>query len=262
MTQAVLITNDKSAPNPFAALKPVVLASPDPVRLANVGANAVWIVWKAHDLRAFIPFFATKAVAQNSVLILDSSFERLNLLNAVFKRVVAEGHGTHLLPHGDLIDVLGSPRPEDLLIGYSLDKEDETIVFHRGNFETLVVPFDFFRAKGSRPRPNFNDCTIIDCGQTVRLGTYEAATDAILYELDADFRRRMKRKERVGDKSFGACLRRLRLQKGLKLQDFTPHVAERQMGRIERNEIANPRPETLRKIARRLGVRVGDITSY
>jgi hypothetical protein len=36
------------------------------------------------------------------------------------------------------------------------------------------------------------DIAVTDFGQTVRLGVYEAATDAILCEFDDDYRRRAK----------------------------------------------------------------------
>ena len=60
----------------------------------------------------------------------------------------------------------------------------------------------------------------------------------------------------------GAALRRIRIQKGLRLADFAPEITEKEMGRIERGQVTAPRRETLEKIARRLGVAVEDLASY
>src|SRR5262249_17186695 len=102
---------------------------------------------------------------------------------------------------------------------------------------------------------------IIDSGQTIRLGEFEAAGDAILYEIDPEARRRMRAKEVEQDSSFGGSLRRLRLQKGLARADFEP-ISAKTIARIERGEVQAPRGAKLKRIAKRLGVTTGDISSY
>jgi hypothetical protein len=62
--------------------------------------------------------------------------------------------------------------------------------------------------------------SVVDGGQTVRLGEFEAAADAILYAFDAEARRRAKQRSIEKDASFGGALRRLRLQRGLRREDF------------------------------------------
>ena len=100
-----------------------------------------------------------------------------------------------------------------------------------------------------------------DCGNTVRLGSYEAAADAILYEADPNFRSRLLAKKRAEDKTFGACLRRLRLLRGLGQGDFGD-VAAKTIARIERGETEAPHGHTLRVIAARLGIEPDEILSY
>jgi len=100
-----------------------------------------------------------------------------------------------------------------------------------------------------------------DFGHTIKLGEYEASADAILYEIDADYRRMLNKERQQNERSFGASLRRLRLQKRLKRSDFSP-LAAKTVARIERNEIAKPHGKSLEILARRLGVAVDEIETY
>ncbi len=111
------------------------------------------------------------------------------------------------------------------------------------------------------PKPDFTDFEVIDTGQTLRFGEYEAATDAILYEFDRASRQRMKKREIAADQSFGGALRRLRLQRGLTRGDFEP-LSDKTIARIERGEVDKPHGDTLAMIAKKLGVEPGDIESY
>jgi MmyB-like transcription regulator ligand binding domain len=94
----------------------------------------------------------------------------------------------------------------------------------------LAVPFGWFRASPGSAKPNFEDFEVMDGGQTVRLGQYEAAVDAILYEFDSEARARMKSNAIEEDETFGGALRRLRLARGISLRlmfdpkELRPHV--------------------------------------
>jgi transcriptional regulator with XRE-family HTH domain len=72
----------------------------------------------------------------------------------------------------------------------------------------------------------------------------------------------MKEREIEHDSSFGGALRRLRLQKGLTREDFEPEISAKTIARIERGEVEEPREDTLKAIAKRLGVAPGEITSF
>jgi hypothetical protein len=134
-------------------------------------------------------------------------------LHAIFRFVVSADEGVRLLPTDELVDVLGSPNREDLFVGAAVAPADAAVILYRGSLEPLVVPLTWFRARPGGPRPDAASLAITDSGQTVRLGNYEAATDAILYEFDDAYRRRAKKRQMERDRSFGGALRRLRLQK-------------------------------------------------
>jgi DNA-binding Xre family transcriptional regulator len=186
---------------------------------------------------------------------------RREILHARFRVVIAPDDGTRLLPTEEMADVLSDEHAEDFFIGGVVDRDDKALVLYRGNFEPLLVPLEWFKAKPRRPRPDFDALALTDSGNTVRLGDYEAGADAILYEFDADARRRMREREIRKDTSFGGSLRRLRLQKGLSRSDFAP-LSSKTIARIERGDVEAPRGETLDEVARHLGVPAGDIGSY
>ena len=82
-----------------------------------------------------------------------------------------------------------------------------------------------------------------------------ASSDAILYEIDEEYRRKLNKDRQSSEKSFGASLRRLRIQRRLRRSDFAP-LAEKSIARIERNEVGKPHGQSLKIIAQRLGVAV------
>ncbi len=98
-------------------------------------------------------------------------------------------------------------------------------------------------------------------GRTVALGTYEASADAILYDLDAEYRRWLNKVRRQDERTFGAALMRQRKQRRLKRSDFAP-VSAKEIARIERGEAEKPRAKTLQPIAHRLGVRAEEIAIH
>lgn len=136
------------------------------------------------------------------------------------------------------------------------------MTFWRGNFESLTVPVSAFEQSGTGPKPDFRDMGIIDGGQTVKLGKYEAAVDAILYEHDAEYRRAISKKRWSEDRSFGAALRRLRKQRGLRREDFQPDLTARTIGRIEQGKIRRVQRRTLQALAKRLEVNPEDIGTF
>ncbi len=138
---------------------------------------------------------------------------------------------------------------------------DRALVLYRGNLERLVVPFSWFKTVPKGPRPDFSRSCVADFGQTIALGEYEAAVDAVLFEFDADARRRMKDREIAQDDSFGGALRRRRLELGLSRSDFAP-LRAKTIARIERGEVAEPHGATMDVIAQRLGVSADEIGSY
>jgi hypothetical protein len=183
------------------------------------------------------------------------------LLHAHFRFVVSVAAGARLLPDDELVEVLGSDNSTDLLIGGEVIPARSEILLYRGNLEPLTVPLQWFASRSGSPGPDLTAFAVTDYGQTVRLGSYEASTDAILYEFDEDYRARAKKRLMEQDASLGGSIRRLRLQKGLRQSDF-PGVTAKEIARIEKGAVKKPHLETLKIIARKAGVPVAKIASY
>ena len=83
------------------------------------------------------------------------------------------------LPQEILSEVLAAPHRAKLLIGCHVDKYDNTISFWNGELKKFTVPFSFFEPSGTT-KPNFFNVSIIDYGQTIKLGDYEAASGCVI----------------------------------------------------------------------------------
>jgi hypothetical protein len=251
------------APEPrFKGFQGTTLRRPEEVRAAFVAHRKAQWVAARWGLRLVVDLGGEGRGTWHRLLCLERlDAARRELLSAAFRLVVAPGEHTTVLSLSDLREVLSTEHPQDYFVGGVVDRDDGALVLYRGNLERLVVPLSWFRPTGRGSTPNFDDFEIIDCGQTVRFGDYEAATDAILYEFDRAARQRMKKREIQKDRSFGGALRRLRLQKGLSRADFG-HLTERTIARIERGEVKEPHGPTLRTIAKRLGVKPDEIPTY
>ena len=186
--------------------------------------------------------------------------QSLAAISNCFKRYsVAE----HWLPPEELGEALSAENRSELFIGGSVDHQSETITLLRGGGKrrSLTVPFTAFEPSGTGTRPDFHRFSLTDCGQTIRLGDYEAAADAILYEYDPDYRRRIHKERKRSEQSFGASLRRLRLQRGLTREDFAPTSAKT-IARIEQGKVKRLQSRTLQTLASRLGVRPDEIQMF
>jgi hypothetical protein len=166
-----------------------------------------------------------------------------------------------LLSIGELVEALNSAHRTDLFVGVAPARADNAVILYRGNLEPLVVPVTWFKPVPGGPRPDVCDVAVTDCGQTIRLGKYQASAAVILYEFDEDYRRRAKLRQRQVDRSLGGALRQVRLQKGLRQKDFSGLTAK-EIARIERGEVKKPHQRTLAKIARRIGTRVEETSTY
>ena len=169
--------------------------------------------------------------------------------------------GFRWLPNRELVSALLRGDASERFIGGIVDLKSKTITLLKGDAETIIIPFSLFPPSGNGVKPDFAKLGFTDYGQTVRFGPYEAAADAILYETDLNYRRRLNRLRQESERNFGASLRRLRKQKGLGRKDFLP-ISSKEIARIERNEVQKPHAATLEVIADRLGVRPDEIESY
>lgn len=228
--------------------------------LERSGRRAVWVAPSVAAVQLLLAALAGRPKGDQRLLSLEpANGARHSLLHAIFRFVVSADEGIRLLRVDELADVLGAANREDLFVGVAV--ADAVVVLYRGNLEPMVVPLAWFRTRPGGPKPDTADLAITDSGQTVRLGEYEAATDAILYEFDAAYRRRAKKREVERDNSFGGALRRLRLQKGLRRNDFDG-VTAKEIARIERGEVKKPHPRTVATVAKRLGVPAKQVATY
>ena len=264
MTDAIfLLDHEEKLRKEFAALQPEVLRSPSQVREAferYPRRRALWIASTASSMRFLASLQGSRTGDQRLLLLERVDGARHELLHALFRFVVAFDNGVKLLPSEEIAEVMASTHRDDLFIGGTLDVTDGRLVLYRGSLEPLVVPISWFKLP-ENPRLSSKDFEVTDFGQTIRLGTIEAAADAILYDFDPEARRRAKQRSRANDTSFGGALRRLRLQRGLRRDEFAG-ISAKEIGRIERGEVAKPHAETLAKLARQLGVRPQEIETF
>ncbi len=146
-------------------------------------------------------------------------------------------------------------------IAAAADPVTRTVSLVRADCQPLVLPFSFFEPTGDGTTPDFAKVRVTDFGRTVAFGPYEASADAILYEVDPDYRKELNRRRKSAEKTFGAALYRLRKQKKLRRSDFAP-LSPKTVARIERNEIGKPHGRTLQTLADRLGVPPDEIATY
>lgn len=187
--------------------------------------------------------------------------ESIQPLDDLFRPFVWKTDNFQFLPLAELAEVLSDERRGDLFIGGYADPHNQTLTLVRGDLRRLSVPLSLFRPSGTGAKADAFRLRFTDYGNTVRLGDYEAAADAILYEADPDYRRRLLGRRRAEDKTFGSCLRRLRLQRGLRQADFGK-VSAKTIARIERGETEAPHGRTFQLIAARLGVEPDEIADY
>ncbi len=150
--------------------------------LSRVGEGAVWVA-RATPLVRWAAGLVPGTRRRHRLLLLGEAppSERA-FLGTFFRDIVAPEGGVRLLPLPALMRVLASERRRDLLVGAAVVSRGRVVVVYRGSLEPLVVPYAWFASRPEGPRPDFGDVEVIDHGQTLRLGAYEAATDALLYE--------------------------------------------------------------------------------
>ncbi len=260
--QTVVLTTGASRIRRFRPLHPTQVSTIAELRqaLSSADKNTLWISCiprLGNALPAAIRQF--EASHGDAVFLHPVSTSSIPVLGKVF------GHGVFdpesYLSDEELVAVLISENRSDLFIAGRVDPLSKTVALWRGNRRLLIVPFSGFPTSGDGTKPDFSDFAVTDCGQTIRFGSYEAATDAILYEFAPDYRRTIKKQRLASEQSFGASLRRLRKQRGLRREDFAPLTAKT-ITRIEHNKVKHARGKTLSVIAERLGVQPSEIENY
>jgi AraC-like DNA-binding protein len=238
----------------------------------DVNDNLTWITYtkKSTDdlLKAVAERQATRRnqPAPRHELVLTVASPRqasVPTLHGLFAHVVGDNPSYRWLPKDELSEALfdSSVDQSAFFIAAAADPVTRTLLLIRGDCRPLVVPFSLFEPSGDGTKPDFSKVRITDFGRTVALGDYEASADAILYESDPEYRKKMSQERKECEKTLGASLLRLRKQRRLKRNDFPP-LSAKTIARIERNEIEKPHGATLLAIAERLGVSPDEIGEY
>lgn len=259
----VVVEENHGLASQLGAAKPVSASSPEQVHAAmdRFVGGAIWVARPGPLVKLLAAMDPLAKTPHRLLLIGSPKAPERAFLRAVFESVVAPDDEIQLLQRDDLFEVLSSAHRANLFIGGAVAPAARSVVLIRGDLTSLVVPFSWFVARPHGPKPDFSAFDIIDSGQTIQLGDYEAAADAVLYEFDAEFRKQERKRRVSSDKSFGGALRRLRLQRGLGRDDF-PGLSAKTIARIERGDVKEPNGETLTAIAERLGVKPEEIATY
>jgi DNA-binding Xre family transcriptional regulator len=262
--QIFLLDRAKKRPLQFSPLHPEVVSSAEAVRqsVAKATKDTLWVSYE----RGLTDILTRTIVAPSRVLgkaILLHALDPRSLpaLLGRFRRL-SFSTNNGFLPPDELAEALSASNAADLFIGGAIDSGNQTVTLWRANLEPLTVPFSTFPPSGDGIQPDFEQFSVTDFGQTIRLGDYEAATDAVLYEFDPDYRRRIAKKRQQSEQSFGASIRRLRNQRGLRREDFEPDVSAKEIARIEQSKIKKVHQATLVALARHLQVKPEDIKNY
>jgi hypothetical protein len=224
--------------------------------------KAVWIVSRtdlANRVLRNIDWSIRKA--GNLVWIGNSRPQLLLALERRYAGIVCARKADAILPKEELIAVLKSPYRRDRFLGGMVDRDAQIVTLWRGDLTSCVVPFSMFKPAASGTRPDWSRFKVMDYGNTLQFGQYESAADAVLYECDPDFRKRLNKARMATEQTLGASIRRLRKQRRLTRGDF-PGLDPKTLARIERGEVAKPQSETRALIAKRLGVLPEELGSF
>lgn len=264
MGRTVVLHRSRSRARAFQFPNSQVIITAAGVRteLDHPDRNGLWISCDRLLTQELLKQIARPNTRLGSAIFLhDLTPTAIAALSGCFHHVAFAQSGGFLEPQ-ELAEALLAENRRDLLIGCLVDRDSKTVILWRGDLEPLTVPFAAFPKSADGIKPNFASAAVVDYGQTLQFGEYEAAADAILYEFDADYRRRIKKERAKSEQTFGASLRRLRKQRGLTRDDFAPHVAAKTVSRIELGQVKRVQTNTLNALAERLGVRPEEIGTF
>jgi hypothetical protein len=262
--QMFLLDKAKKRPDRFSLLRPQVVSSTGGLKesIAQATKDTLWVSYEKDLTEALLKTVLGPPRSLGKALLIHALNPlSIPVLTSCFKRF-ASASNKEFLPPDELAEALQAESSPNLFIGGSVDPANQTITLWRGNLEPLTVPFSAFKKSGDGIEPDFDKFSVTDSGQTVRFGDYEAAAEAILYEFDPDYRRDVSKERRQSERTFGASLRRLRKQRGLRREDFEPNVASKTIARIEQGLVRRIQKDTLNSIAERLRVKVDEIETY
>ncbi|MFG0333215.1 MAG: helix-turn-helix domain-containing protein [Maioricimonas sp. JB049] len=262
--QMFLLDRAKKRSSRFAALHPHVVSTIAELQssVAHASGNSLWVSYASDLTDALVRSASLSTASLGFGLFIHSlDMKTVPALSSFFRRFAFTLDGG-FVPAEELAEILAADNRSDLFIGGSVDDATQTITFWRGDLKSLTAPFSAFETSGTGTKPDFAKFAVVDSGQTVELGDYEAAVDAILYEYDPAYRRRISKQRLQEEQSFGASLRRLRKQRGLRREDFEPDLSAKTIARIEQGKVKRIQKKTLGALAEHLSVEPEEIETF
>lgn len=93
-----------------------------------------------------------------------------------------------VLPTEELLEVQGLPTgiKRDYIVAGYVDFTLGHVILFRGDGTSVVAPMSMFTDRPTKP--DFEQFSITDYGQTLVFGPFEAAVDSVLYDLDPQYK--------------------------------------------------------------------------
>ncbi len=264
-TETIYVGRSAEATKLLNNLKPRMISRRAEIKIALRSARkaSLWIFSSEHYVYEMLKSLSLPLDRRlGDMIVMDKIEPCLAVtLSEFFNSVVYRQPAGSYLPLPELVEVLDTDNRPDLAIGGILDMNAGLLTLWRGDLTKLVVPLSTFNPNSSGASPDFREFRIVDYGQTLQFGEYEAAFDTVLYEYDSEYRKRLNKKRRKEERSLGASIRRLRLQRRLKRRDLAP-LSEKTVARIERNEVKRIQKRTLQTLSDRLAVPIEELGGF
>jgi len=149
----------------------------------------------------------------SAILLIPLEAATIAAMRAVFHEVLTAEEFT-FLPVDDLLSALRSPDPGTRAIGVAFSRKLGLVTVVTGAMQRLVVPVGQILEQ-RKPSQAGEQAIIGGGGRTIAFGKRTVTIEAIRKAQDPLYRREVRRQARATDTSFGACLRRARLSRGL-----------------------------------------------
>lgn len=94
--------------------------------------------------------------------------------------------GISILSKEEFCEVLGESlrRVDVAILGY-VDFEDQMLKLWLGDFRRITIALSHFSVSGNGTEPDFSKFAIIDYGQTIQFGEYEASIEYVHWKREA-----------------------------------------------------------------------------
>ncbi|MCI0620636.1 MAG: hypothetical protein L0387_03020 [Acidobacteria bacterium] len=148
--------------------------------------NAVWIATKPDSTDELLrEAIASQTIGRRRLggllMLFPPRLGSLPALEEVFQPIAWGPADFALLPFHELVAATTAGNRAKLFVAGFVDWETDVATLYRGNLDRLVFSLSVI---GRRFQARATPLSIIDSGQTVCFGDYQAASDAILLEVD------------------------------------------------------------------------------